>query len=134
MSEKTNPFEIINSIHANKNVLQTDYDGDLKMFSKVYSAFLTNRALSYFPDTIVWGNEMNQRSAMPADQQFLFHLNTVRKRKRFSKWSKPSKAAILSSISEYFQCNMQRAAEYDRVLTEEQKKVIVKRLEKGGKK
>ncbi len=55
---------------------------------KDYVAFMVNRGLSFFPDTVLYANAMNERASLPAKMQFDFYRNGLRPRKRFSKWAK----------------------------------------------
>lgn len=57
---------------------------------KAYVPFMVNRGLSYFPDTILYANAMNERAALPAKMQYDFLRNGIRPSKRFSKWAKRS--------------------------------------------
>ena len=92
-----NPFDVLNSINYTKENLFEDPQS-----FKEYSSFMVNRGLSYFPDTILYANEMNRYSSIPNDWQFFYFLNTIPKKKRFSKWSKKdkeSKEALLDLIN-----------------------------------
>ena len=67
----------LNSINLTKeNILDEDP-------SEKYPAFVVNRCLSYFVDTIAIVNEMNKRPLLQNKLQFDFLLNIVRSRKRF---------------------------------------------------
>ena len=59
-----NPFDFINSVSHNKKDLITDSENP-EFAEKLYQPFLVNRGLSYFPDTILYANEMNQRFEAP---------------------------------------------------------------------
>ena len=48
------PFDFVNSINYSKKNLMVDEQSE-----EEYIPFLTNRALSYFPDTILYAQEMN---------------------------------------------------------------------------
>jgi len=50
-----NPFDYLNSINYSKQDLMVDDDTE-----KAYNAFLVNRGLSYFQDTVLLANEMNK--------------------------------------------------------------------------
>jgi hypothetical protein len=56
--------------------------------SKQYLPFMVNRGLSFFHDSILYANAMNERPGLPAKMQFDFLRYGLRPRKRFSKWSK----------------------------------------------
>lgn len=55
---------------------------------KAYLPFMINRGLSYFNDTVLLANAMNERVHLPAKMQYDFYKNLIRPRKRFSKWFK----------------------------------------------
>ena len=73
-----NPFEYVNAINMTKKDIMVD-----DVASKGYSAFLTNKSLSYHQDCIMYVNEMNSNSHLDSTLQFHYFLNTLRKRKRF---------------------------------------------------
>ena len=77
---------------------------------------------------------MNMHSSIPAEWQFQFLLNSIAKRKRFSKWQKKDKAtdAILL-VQEYYGYSSDKAKEALRVLSDEQLKLIEQKLNKGGR-
>ena len=49
-----NPFDYLNAINATKEDVMVDDVAESK-----YNAFLINRGLSYFVDTVLYANEMN---------------------------------------------------------------------------
>ena len=75
MAVKTNPFDYINAINVSKKNLMRGSNNDT-IAEKEYSPFLTNRALSYFSDTIGYANEMNQRHHVNHLLQFGILLNS----------------------------------------------------------
>ena len=78
------PFDFINAINlTKKNLFEED-----PLAKKDYIPYIINRGLSYFPDTVLYANEMNLNSGIPEDWQFQFFLNSISKKKRFSKWHK----------------------------------------------
>lgn len=80
-------FDFLNAINdTKKDLLKED-----PLSEKDYVPFMVNRGLSYFPDTILYANEMNQHASIPKDWQFDFYRIGVSKRKRFSKWHKQEK-------------------------------------------
>jgi hypothetical protein len=123
------PFDFINAINDTKKNLFEDPQA-----SKDYSSFMINRGLSYFPDTVLYANEMNRHSTIPVDWQFFFFLNTIPKKKRFSKWSKKDKETkSIQLVKEYYGYSNERAKEALSVLTDNQLKMIEEKLEKGGR-
>jgi hypothetical protein len=123
------PFDFINAINDSKKNLFEDPQA-----YKDYSAFMVNRGLSYFPDTVLYANEMNRYPSIPVDWQFFFFLNTIPRKKRFSKWSKKDKETkSLQLVKEYFGYSNEKAEEALSVLSEEQLKSIEEKLQKGGR-
>ena len=62
------PFDFLNSINEKKNYLFTDIKADnsgeasdLDSVDRKYPPFMINRGLSYFVDTVMLANEMNER-------------------------------------------------------------------------
>ena len=124
------PFEFINAI----NLTKKDLFVEDALASKDYSSFLVNRGLSYFPDTVLYANEMNIHSDIPEDWQFYFFLNSIPKKKRFSKWAKKdAETESLRLVKEYFGYSSEKAKEALSVLSEEQLTMIKEKLYKGGK-
>jgi hypothetical protein len=121
-----NPFDVINDISLKKAGLITGEN------EKDYNPFLTNRGLSYFPDTIFHAQEMNLLHHLDKKMQYDYLFNSIRKSKRFSKWSKKDSGKDIESIIEYFGYSRRRAEEALKVLTIDQVKQIKKKLEKGG--
>lgn len=123
------PFDFINAINDSKKNLFLDPQAQ-----KDYNAYIINRGLSYFPDTILYANEMNQRSSIDKDWQFFFYLNSIPKKKRFSKWAKKdAETKSLQMVMEYYKYSSERAKEALSVLSPEQLTMIEEKLYKGGK-
>jgi hypothetical protein len=123
------PFDFINSINFEKKNLFEDPQA-----KKDYNAFIVNRGLSYFPDTVLYANEMNRNHHIDKDCQFFFLLNSISKKKRFSKWAKKeANTESLTLVMEYYKYSSERAKEALSVLTDEQLVMIKEKLYKGGK-
>ena len=56
-------------------------NSDDPMWEKKYPAFMVNKVLSGFSDTIMLCNEMNRNHFLDKDMQFQFLLNSIRSRK-----------------------------------------------------
>ena len=95
-----NPFDYVNAINKGKDIM-SDTDND-ELAEKGYNAFITNKAFSYFRDTIIVANEMNIRHFLDNRLQFSFFINIIRPKRRWSRWSKPEHHADLEAIVEYF--------------------------------
>jgi hypothetical protein len=122
------PFDFINAINTTKKNLFEDPQAE-----KDYSAFMVNRGLSYFSDTVLSANIMNRYPAISREWQFSFLLNTISKKKRFSKWSKKDKETkSIQLIKEYFGYSSEKAKEALSILSPEHLKMIEEKLYKGG--
>jgi len=122
-----NPFEFSNSITYTKQDIMNDLN------EKEYAPFLVNRALSYHQDCILYANEMNRRFDISHKLQYHYLLNTIRKRKRFAKWSKPELIDDLKIVMEYYSVSRGKAEEYLSILNKSGIETLKKRMNKGGK-
>ena len=122
--------EYLKAINQSKEPLMDTAD---EMWEKKYPAFVVNRCVYPFSDTILLVNEMNIYNGLDNKLQFQFLLNSIRARKRFSPWLKTSKINNLETIKEYFGYSDQRAKEVLNVLTDEDISYMETKLDKGGK-
>tara|TARA_Y100000114_G_C11690924_1_gene293510 strand:+ start:263 stop:655 length:393 start_codon:yes stop_codon:yes gene_type:complete len=109
-------------------------DSDDRDWERKYPPFIVNKGLSYFPETVLYANEMNRLHHATKHMQFSFLLNSIRSRKRFSKWLRASKLKDLDVIKQYYGYSNKKASEALNVLTKSQIDYIKERLSKGGKK
>lgn len=124
------PFDFLNAINDTKKDLLRDDP----LNEKDYSPFMINRGLSYFSDTVMMANEMNRLNGVPKLWQNDFFLNTINRKKRFSKWhKKDADSQSLQLVMEYFQYSTKRAQEVLDILSPDQLKMIEQKLYKGGK-
>ena len=121
--------DFLTSINYSKEDLFSD---DIEYAEKSYPAFVVNRCLSYFPDTIIHANEMNRLNGLDTKMQYDYYRFAVRKRKRFSKWLKEEKQDDLELVKEYYNYSNERAKEALRVLTEKDLDGIRESSFKGG--
>ena len=128
-----NPFDFVNDINFGKKDIITDSDNP-ELAESTYNPFLTNRALSYFPDTIQFANMMNKSSHIDNMLQYSFLLNIIRKRKRFSKWFKKNDDDVLQMVIDYYGYSVNKAKEALKILNDEQIEFIREKLIKGGMK
>ena len=82
----------------------------------------------------MYANEMNRLHHASKHMQFSFFLNSIKSRKRFSKWLKSSKMKDLDVVKQHFGYSNKRAQEALSILTKEKIDYIKERLYKGGKK
>lgn len=128
---KLGVFDIVSAIGDSKRDYFRGETSDLA--EKTYVPFLINKALSFHIDTILYANEMNQRGHLDNLLQHDYLINTVRsRRRRSSKWPKPSDDNDIKAVMEYYACNYNRARDFLTVLTKDQLAVIHDRTKKGG--
>ena len=119
-----NPFELIKSIsNDKKDILENEKD---------YNAFMVNRGLSYFPDTVLYANEMNKYHHLDSRLQFDFLINIVRKRNRFSKWNKSSESEDINAIKLYYGYSNEKARDVLPLLSNANLNTIKGRIQHGG--
>lgn len=114
---KSNPFEYLNYINKSKEIPDPFIESN-------YQPFIINRALSYFPDTVIQSNTMNRLHFLPKMAQFLYLTNVVRKRNRYSSWFKNIQDEDLKLIQMKFDCSPKEAKEYSEMLSEEYKEEL----------
>lgn len=123
-------FDYLNAINTTKKDLMKEDP----LSVKDYVPFMINRGLSYFPDTIMYANEMNKYSSIPKDWQFAFYMQSIKPKKRFSKWHKKDQNSDdLSLVMKVYGYSAQKAAEALEILTEEQLKALHASYSTGGK-
>lgn len=123
-----NPFQYVTSINDTKKDIMID-----DVTEKAYDSFMVNRSLSYFNDTAVLANVMNQYHHLDNKLQYHFLLNIIRKRKRFSKWIKADKSVDLDAVKEYYGYSEEKARSVMSLLSQEQLDIIRQKVSKGGK-
>ncbi len=123
--------EYLNAInHTKKNVM----DSEDTMWVKKYPAFIVNKVLSGFSDTIMLVNEMNRNHFLDKDMQFQFLLNSIRSKKRYSPFLRASKLKDIECVKEYYGYNNEKAKSALDILTKKELKLIKEKLYKGGTK
>ena len=121
------PFEYIKAINESKEDIMID-----SISEKKYSPFIVNRGLSFFMDTIFQINEMNRSYHLDSRLQFDYLLNSIRKKKRYSKWLKPEKLDNLEIVKEYYGFGNEKAKDALKIISEEQLGYIRTKLNQGG--
>lgn len=121
------PFEYLNDItYAKKGIMVDD------IAEKEYNAFIINRGLSMYSDTILYANEMNINHTIDHRLQYDFFINIIRKRKRWSKWIKPQEVTNLELIKEYYGYSNEKAKSVLSLFSTEQIADLKQRIYKGG--
>lgn len=120
--------EYLNSINYDKKPLLDNNE----TAEKLYPAFIVNKCLSFFIDTIFHANEMNCHPWLDKKAQFDFHRQSVRKKKRYCSWIKKDIEQKIAIIREVYGYNESKAIEVLNMFDSEQITVLKNRLEHGG--
>jgi hypothetical protein len=122
-----NPFDFVNSINYTKKDLMKDPE----VSETSYVPYVVNKALSYFPETVMYANEMNR---VQADGKLQYHylLNTVRPGKRFAKWVKKDDTESIELVKLFYGYSTEKAQQALTVLSQENLHYIKQKLQRGG--
>ena len=126
-------YELKDYLKAINETKEPLMDTDDEMWEKKYPAFIVNKCLAPFPDTIFLVNEMNINHHLDKKLQFYFLLNSLRTRKRYTPWLKASKQKNIEYVKEYYGYNNEKAKSALKILSDEQIKTIKDSLNKGGR-
>lgn len=125
---KISALEWWKSIVETKQNLLTDEES-----IKNYEPFLMNRFLSYHLDCVLLCNEMNLNFSLPKESQYLFYLNSIRKRRRkLSSFFKKDIIEDLNAIKQYYNYNNEKALQTLKILRKDQINYIKNKINIGG--
>ena len=124
----TTPFDFVKSVTQTKENIWNNEETDKSQ----YVPYIVNKALSGFPDCLLFANELNQYPEMDKQMQYLYYLNIIRQSKRFSKWLKKTEDDNLELVKAYFKYDNKKAKSALKVLTTEQLEEIKNRMHTGG--
>lgn len=119
---------ILNSINYDKIPLFNDE----QKADKHYPAFIVNRCLSFFNDTIFYANEMNCKSSLDKQMQFDYYRFAIRKKKRFSPWIKKQTEENISLIKQVYGYTDIKAQEVLNIFGPSDLETLKSSLHKGG--
>ena len=122
--------DYLNAINHKKEDLMADDDG---LWEKKYPTYIVNKALSSFPECLLYATEMNKMHHLDKKLQFQFFLNSIRPKKRFSKWLRSSKIKNLEYVKEYYGYSNEKARQALDILNDEQLEKIKITIDRGGK-
>lgn len=126
-----NPFDFVTSINLTKKDLMVGTEND-ELAEKGYAPFIVNKALSYFPDTLLYANEVNRLAHIDNKLQYHYLLNSIRAQKRYSKWAKKEDSDDLELVKEYYGYSNDKAYQALSILSKDQLKLIKEKLQQGG--
>ena len=98
-----NPFDFVKTINDKSNYLIDDEN------KSHYSQWLTNKALSYHKQTILYSNELNINNHIDNKMHYDYCWNKIPKGKRFSKWAKPDENENIEFIQKTYGYNLTKA-------------------------
>ena len=127
------PYQLKHYLNAINHQKIDLMDSEDEFWEKRYPAFIVNKALSSFPDCILFVNEMNKMHHLDKRLQFQFFLNSIRSKKRFSKWLRSSKIKNLEYVKEYYGYSNEKARQAHDILNDEQLEKIKITIDRGGK-
>jgi len=113
--------------------MMRDTEND-ELAEKDYNPWIVNKALSYFPDTVLIANEVNMYHGLEKRAQYEYLINMIRPNKRWAKWVKDVNDEDLDSVCAYYNVNRIIGREYLSLLSKEQIQIIKKDQDKGGNK
>ena len=131
-----NPFDFLNSINYSKKDMfdAPESDTSLEELERGYSGYHINRSLSYFPVTVSAANVMNRYHHLDTPLQYHFLLNTIRKKRRFSKWIKADPISDIEVVKQYYGYSNTKAKQALSLLSPDQLIIIRQKVDQGGRK
>jgi|TARA_R110002050_G_scaffold87381_1_gene185064 hypothetical protein len=124
------PFDYVTSVSYSKKNLMRGSEND-ELAESGYQPYLTNKALSYFPDSLFYSNEMNMNHHADNILQYEYLINTLRPKRRFAKWVKAEDNDDLEAIKLFFGYSNKKAEQTLSILSSEQIKIIKDELVRG---
>ena len=122
------PFHFVEAASFTKEDIIRNGDAE----ERDYNAFIVNKALSFFPDSVFDAQEMNREYILDPIMQFDYLRLSLRKRKRFSKWFKKIDNENIEIVSQTFDMNINKSKSALKALTDEQLDAIKSHLKRGG--
>ena len=122
--------DYLNAINHKKEDLM---DSEDMFWEKKYPTYIVNKALSSFPECLLYANEMNKMHHLDKKLQFQFFLNSIRPKKRFSKWLRSSKIKNLEYVKEYYGYSNEKAKQALEILDNHQLEKIKTIINRDGK-
>jgi len=125
-----NPFDYVNSISHKKNDMMQGTDND-ELSEQLYKPYVVNKALSYYTDTIFFPNQANQLHHCDNRLQYDYLLNSIKPKRRFSKWVKREDNDEIEMIKIYFNYSEKKARQVYNLLSSDQINNIRNELVRG---
>lgn len=123
-----NPFDFVNSINSSK---KEDLLNSSEVSETDYVPFVVNKSFSYFPETLLYANELNKYPFLDNKLQYHYLLNSIRPGKRYTKWVKRDNVEDIDAVKEYFKYNTEKALQALSILTIDNMNYIKEKLQRG---
>ena len=127
------PYQLKHYLNAINHQKIDLMDSDDVFWEKKYPTYIVNKCLSAFPECILYVNELNKMHHLDKGLQFQFLLNSIGRKKRFSKWLRTNKIKNLEYVKEYYGYNNEKARLALDILDDEEIEYIKKIISRGGK-
>jgi hypothetical protein len=118
--KEPSPFDFVKSVSNTKH----DITEDNPEIIEYYNPYIVNRALSYFPDTVLLANDLNLYHNVPLISQYYYYMGSIRKRNRFAKWEKPKKDTDIILIQKIYNVRMEVAKQYRKLISDKDMKKL----------
>ena len=122
--------DYLNAINHTKEPLMDTED---EQCERKYPAYIVNKSVGPFKDTIMIVNEINQFHHLDKKLQFDFLINSLRPRKRYTPWVKAMKLENLEYVKEFYGYDNEKAKVALDILDDEQISAIKQKMNKGGR-
>lgn len=121
---KPNPFIFSDAVSETKiDLIRT---GEAR--EEDYVPYLVNRSLSLHADCVLYANDMNCMPDIPRQWQFDYYLESLRPRRRRSRWPKREAVEDEKMLSELLSYRPGRAREAVKILRHEQLETLRQRM------
>lgn len=117
-------FDVINNISSSNTTME--------YHKSDYVQRVINKGFSYFIDSILYVNEVNQRHYLTDKQHYDYMFHSLRKKKRRSKWFKKTPHDNVDLVMQTYKYNQTKAEEVLKLLSDEQIDVLRARFDQGG--
>lgn len=123
-------WDFINDINGKHENLMRGTDND-QLAEKTYVPYIVNKQMSYFPDTIMYAQQMN-RSSVDNIMAYEYYLNSIRPRKRFAKWSKRQESEDLNLVRRHYGYDYNKAEQALALLSPQDLQNLREKYSEGG--
>lgn len=105
VTDKISPFVWLDAVN------QKNSDPMAEHGEKAYPAFMVNRGLSYFADTVLHAAEINLYQDLDPRLAYDYYMEALRPKRRISKWGKKREASSdVEMVMEAFNYSWEKAA------------------------